>query len=119
MRESYFSIKDLTSLLISKPFLMLSINIQIRRRSWIVLNYSNLVYETLKHQEHEMSEFYFKKIKLFCEKWDAYIELRLASGVASVEEVLDLLFLKSQLTEEEKLIMEEYNELKKILDDYS
>lgn len=64
-----------------------------------------------------MSEFFFRKAKVFSEKWEDYFEMRLAQGVPSIEETLDLLLLKENLTEEEKVMLEEYHEVKKVMTD--
>lgn len=45
--------------------------------------------------------------------------MKLEAGIPMVEEIFDILCSKGNLTEQEILILEDYNELKKINDDYN
>jgi hypothetical protein len=76
------------------------------------------VYEKLQHQEFELTDFIHKNAKVFCDKWDGYIEMKLNSGIPNVEEVFDLLVLKENITEEERLVLVDYRELEKLVQDH-
>lgn len=65
-----------------------------------------------------MLDFVFKTAKLFCEKHHNYIEMKYTQGIPSFEEIWDQLVTKTNRTDEEKAIYEEYLELKKLTEDH-